>query len=538
MDREGWVGLEVRYKYKISGAVDDNVYTDVFLGEDRQRVELAVTSQQVTWVPQLPDSRNRTADVCDSGTDGDGCAVEGSGYYNPPANVSRDDTFRFQSGSNSTAQGYWTSTTLSTSTISVNHTFGVATTVQNLTPILGLGISSINRSKDHPSYLDSLLRQNKIFGRYVSFYDVSNPGGSRSGEIVIGGVDTEKYLGRLKRLKGAGMVGVVKSPEVMVKTGREEKFGVGGAGGSAFLTIDTSFLWLPQPIIYNIISTFPVATFDLRPAGSSFVVYTVPCDTKLSPSWVIQFTFEGVVINVPFNHLVTPIEVSTNGGSGMGKRCVLAVQPNDGRYALEGYEVSYVLGAPFWRSAYIVLNPQENMTAIAVPNLNSISRSIVPLGGPFGTEIENIEGTSNSPSNPPSPTPNLQQSQRSKNPSTGVIVGASIAGVIALILIYLGFLSFKKRRKKKRRKKKRRERREGCAVMEWDRVELPGGGYGAEEGYLRRDERFEDVKKRRSEEVPLEGRVELDSYNLRDLREGMYELPAPMRNSMHIGVAS
>ncbi|KAF3277009.1 hypothetical protein TWF970_005878 [Orbilia oligospora] len=66
MDGEGWVGLEVRYKYKITGAVDNDVYTDFYFGEDRQRIELAVTFQQVTWVPQLPDSRNRTA-ACDNG---------------------------------------------------------------------------------------------------------------------------------------------------------------------------------------------------------------------------------------------------------------------------------------------------------------------------------------------------------------------------------------------------------------------------------------------------------------------------------------
>ncbi|KAF3316249.1 hypothetical protein TWF173_002573 [Orbilia oligospora] len=425
------------------------------------------------------------------------------------------------------AQGYWTSTTLSTSTTTILHTFGLATTFRNLSPTLGLGISSINGSRNHPSYLDSLLQQSKVFGRYIGFYDISNPDESRSGEIVIGGVDKEKYLGKLKRLKGGGMVGVVRSPEVMVKTGRGEKFGTGGSGGWAFLAVDTSFLWLPQPIIYNIISAFPVATFDLRPGGRSFVVYTVPCDTKFNPSWVIQFTFEGVAIDVPFNNLVTPIEVPASGGSGMGKRCVLAIQPNDGRYALEGYELSYVLGAPFWRSAYVLLNSEENVTAIAISKPNAISRSIVPFGGPFGTDIESVEST------PPSLTSNSHSSQESRGPGTGVIVGASIAGAIILIIASLGVLFFRRKRKKMG------NRREDCAMMEWNRVELPAGEYRAGEDYLKGEERFSDLKKRRSEEVPLEGREELDTYNPRAIREGAYELPAPMHpDDMHIGVAS
>ncbi|KAK6344619.1 hypothetical protein TWF718_006577 [Orbilia javanica] len=318
---EGWVELVVRYKDGVSGGVDNNVYTDVTFGEEKSPIELAVSFQQITWVPQLSGIK-------------------------PPVDIPKDDIFRLEYGLNSTVSGYWTTSTLTASSVSITHTFGIATNSQNLHPTLGLGIFPTNRFSNRPSYLDSLLRQNKIFGKYVSFYDISNHSGF--GRLVVGGIDRGKYLGRLKRLKGGGLVGIVESPGVMVSTGRNESFGVGGL---AFLAVDTSFLWLPQPIVYNIISNFPVATYDLFPSEKqSFLVYTVPCGTRFDPSWRIEFTFEGVVVKVPLNHLVTTTEVAAGGrDESVNKRCVLAIQPNDGRYSLEGYSFSYVLGAPFWR---------------------------------------------------------------------------------------------------------------------------------------------------------------------------------------------
>ncbi|KAK6496989.1 hypothetical protein TWF481_001968 [Arthrobotrys musiformis] len=373
VEKGGWVGLVVGYKYG-GLKVDGGVYTDLLLGEDRQPLKLAVTFQQVTWVPQMPGSKT---EFCgnSSGTDVECEVAEASGYYDPPVNISRDEIFRLESGTDSTALGYWTESTIAPTTSnisSISLNFGVATSWKNLIPSLGLGIYPTNRSPNHPSYLDSLLQQGKIEGQYVSCYDISNPD-RNSGEIILGGVDKGKFTGKLKVLEGGDFPGMVGTPSIMVSTGLNASFGIGEVGKWALLTVDTrytpllqlikslkshrlrgiivngissSFLWLPQPIIYNIISTFPVATYDLRPDGKSFPVYTVPCNMNFNPSWTIQFTFEEkVVINVPFNHLVTPIEVP----GVVGKRCVLAVQPNDGRFGLPGYTFSYILGAPFWR---------------------------------------------------------------------------------------------------------------------------------------------------------------------------------------------
>ncbi|KAK6340031.1 hypothetical protein TWF730_001808 [Orbilia blumenaviensis] len=501
-----WVVLPVRYDYTALRGFDNSLYTDVFVGDDRQPITLAVTLQQVTWVPQLPASRTA---FCGNLTNEDGCAIAAvSGYYRPPTNVSGGDVFRLEGGSNSTASGFWTESTLTAGSTSIPFEFGVATLWQNLVPSLGLGIYPVNRSPTHPSYLDALLRQGKIAGQYVSCYDISNP--DKSGEIVIGGVDTGKYVGNLKVLKGGAYPGMVGSPGVMVATGQNSSFGIGEVGKWALLTPDTRFLWLPQPIVYNIISAFPVTTYNLQP-GNSFPVYTVPCDTKFDPSWAIELTFEGVVINIPFNHLITSIEVTAGGPNR--KRCVLAVQPNDGRYILPGYTFSYILGGPFWRSAYVVLNPRENITAIAAPQANAVSQSIVPLGGEFGTNIQSVEG---SPGSSSSTSTNNSQPQQKKGMSVGVIVGVSIAGAVALLLIALGIFSFYRR-------KRRMRKMEACEPPDWNRVELPWDGQTRTNGL------HEDFEKRRTGGTPLEGRAELPAGG----QQERYELPG----SMHIGVA-
>ncbi|KAK6523015.1 hypothetical protein TWF281_002438 [Arthrobotrys megalospora] len=508
-----WVVLPVKYEYTVLGGLDNNLYTEVFFGDDRHPLKLAVTVQQVTWVPQLPTSRTA---FCNNATNTNSCKIAGvSGYYRPPANVSQDDIFRLQDRSDYTASGYWTEDTLSTGTTSISFQFGVATHWQNLVPSLGLGIYPFNRSPNHPSFLDALLQQGKIAGQYISCYDISNH--ERSGEMVIGGVDRDKYQGKLKILKGGDYPGMVGSPEVMVATGRNASFGIGEVAKWTLLTPDTRFLWLPQPVVYNIISILPVATYDLRP-GDSFPVYTVPCNTKFEPSWVIEFTFEGVKIIIPFSHLITPIEVP-NRPSNVS-RCVLAVQPNDGRYSLPGYTFSYILGAPFWRSAYVVVNSQENITAIAVPKANVVSQSIVELGGLFGTDIEGIEGSSGGPSVSNTPVPNSPLHEKNKN--LGAIIGASIAGAAVFLLVCLGLFIYRR---------KRRSRRQVCSPSDWARMELDGGEISTAEVDWRL---LDGVKRRRSEEVPLERRGELSTG-----REEAHELPGSMRRMYtDIGIAS
>ncbi|KAK5663948.1 hypothetical protein OQA88_160 [Cercophora sp. LCS_1] len=206
---------------------------------------------------------------------------------------------------------------------------------------------------------------------------------ANTGNILFGGIDTEKFEGSLQTLPIQPEQGFF-AEFLITLTGLE----LGGQPLSndlalaVLLDTGSSLTYLPDDmvqLVYNQVN----AQYD----SSNGAAY-VPCSLK-TQNTALRFTFSGAPIEVDMNEMV--LDMYTSSGrrptfSNGQTACLFGIAP-----AGQG---TNVLGDTFLRSAYVVYDLANNEISIAQTNFNSTTSKIVEIGTgansvPSATKVSN-----------------------------------------------------------------------------------------------------------------------------------------------------
>ncbi|KAK6523475.1 hypothetical protein TWF281_001457 [Arthrobotrys megalospora] len=314
--------------------------------------------------------------------------------------------FRYDYGNNE-VEGIWVQDLVTAGDIQAYLQFGAATNWTGFnTPVLGLGLNfpkpypRYEDPKDSTSFLDALATQEKIAGKVRSFYNVFN---TNPGEIVLGGVDRQKFYGELDiydlpaELDFPDGTYLVPFPTVRYSniTNMTEMAPPISAHdllqGEIRLDPFVPHLILPQIIFDKLVEEF--RHFQLKeagsvecssPYGSEYCVPCLPCDILIPAEYILELTFNKTTITLPFNDLIRrpPPQYSIDSPF-----CKVLFS------ATEGPRPSAVsLGAPFFNAAYVIFELDTNRVALAASVRNSTTRDIVEVGRNYSTPLSRITG--------------------------------------------------------------------------------------------------------------------------------------------------
>ncbi|RVD88839.1 uncharacterized protein DFL_003011 [Arthrobotrys flagrans] len=315
------------------------------------------------------------------------------GTNTPLEGVSTKNNFKLSNGDYGmvgSTEGYWVEDTVTAGGEAINFEFGVATS-WNYRPALGLGFKGAWTTQT-PSY------------------------GGRS------------YDGTQVRLAASIMFKTLKL---------QGKYFLVLWIAASFRELDI-YSWVVLPPgssgYGGRINTFPTTRFVNLP---NFVrgLNQKPSYRAISTSHVLEFAFNKATIRVPFNDLIArDIVDQKNPGS-----CHLFLdwfKPGAGSDSRP-----VVLGGPFFKAAYIVINPETNTTAIAGLSRNDTASEIVEIGGRYGASLSTVKGSAIDPS--------VSSSNKLPLP-LGALIGIGVGGVLVLIAaIALGIFLYRRRKARK-----------------------------------------------------------------------------------------
>jgi hypothetical protein len=206
-----------------------------------------------------------------------------------------------------------------------------------------------------------------------------------SGNILFGGVDTDKYHGTLTRIEIYPTSGGLFTSFVVALTSLQAT----SSSGSDTLT-STSF---PIPVVLDSGTTLSYLPTDIAQqvwteAGAIYSatdgIAVIPCSMKTSGGY-FSFGFagpNGPTINVTMDELVLDL---TSGqaptfGSGVYKGETAC------EFGIQNFSSSpYLLGDTFLRSAYVVYDLVNNEIGIAPTDFNATSSNIVAFASSSAT---------------------------------------------------------------------------------------------------------------------------------------------------------
>lgn len=263
--------------------------------------------------------------------------------------------------------------------------FGIGYTSSSTEGVLGIGYTAnevaVGRGglNPYPNLPQKLVNDGVINTNAYSLW--LNDLDSSTGSILFGGVDTDKFSGKLQTLPIIPEDGEY-AEFVIALTG----MGINGKNGSIFhdsnvevlLDSGSSFMYLPDNVVRSLYKTYG-ATYDSS-QGAAFV----SCDLG-KKTGSLDFVFSGVTISVPLNELV--VVTAVNRGQTV---CVLGIGPS-------GNSIS-VLGDTFLRSAYVVYDLANNEISIAPTKYNATTENIQEIqsgsnGVPEATLVPNAVST-------------------------------------------------------------------------------------------------------------------------------------------------
>ncbi|KAI0020144.1 aspartic peptidase domain-containing protein [Xylariomycetidae sp. FL0641] len=225
------------------------------------------------------------------------------------------------------------------------------------------------------------------------------------GNILFGGIDTDKYEGDLTRIK---VYQDSNSKAFTSFTVALTSLIASSSSGSDTLTSDS----FPIPVVLDSGTTFSYVPDDLAEqiwqevgAGYNADVGTalLPCDLENSDGYFsFQFGGEGgPMINVTMDELVMPLTT--------GEPIPFTTGEYKGRdacqFGIQNITNTYLLGDTFLRSAYVVYDLENNEIGIARTDFNATTSNVVAFPSK-GAEI-------------PSSTPAPNQDSISKSGSSG-----------------------------------------------------------------------------------------------------------------------
>ena len=199
---------------------------------------------------------------------------------------------------------------------------------------------------------------------------------SPTGSIIFGGVDTEKFSGKLSTLPVQKEDGVFQ--ELLVRLSSVSYAGKTGAPSDALLDTGSPLTYL-QKNAAQALRVAVKAEYDEK--GDH---HYVSCKLKGSKD-TIKFSFDGTIINAPLGSFVLDPDPdlpfsSPKTGEVLCGWGILTIDAKNGRIS--------ILGTNFLRNAYFVFDLSNNEISIAQASYSSSSKAVeIPQGGITALDI-------------------------------------------------------------------------------------------------------------------------------------------------------
>lgn len=267
--------------------------------------------------------------------------------------------------------------------------FGIGYDSSSPEGILGIGYAinevQVGRSglAPYPNLPQKLVDDGKIGANAYSLW--LNDLDASTGNILFGGVDTDKFHGELQTLPIIPEQGEY-AEFIIALTG----MGQDGKNSTLFsnqnipvlLDSGSSLMYLPDGVVRTLLQKYKGFNARYEPSQQAIAVDCSLANEQGS----LDFVFSGVHISVPLDELVI-----VAGYSRGQPYCLFGIAPA-GRSSVS------VLGDTFLRSAYVVYDLDNNEISLAQTNFNSTSENIQEIqkgsnGVPNATGVPNAVST-------------------------------------------------------------------------------------------------------------------------------------------------
>ncbi|KAK6532737.1 hypothetical protein TWF281_006913 [Arthrobotrys megalospora] len=316
--------------------------------------------------------------------------------------------------------------------------FGSVTTNAS-TGILGLGSGasiSVNRVDVETGLLKKLVSQQVINDEVYSIRWDPDISSQSNGSLLLGGIDTNAYRGRLIPVP-LTRIGTVYTGDLSGITFSSQSNivlnTVDGFLSPVVFDSTSPNIKLPEQIFNRIIGAFDAEQ-------NEYDQWVVPC--ILPPSTLLSFSFnknQNLNIGIPFTQLISPDRNSST-------RCTIDIQPspNNNTY----------LGTVFNHNAYTVFDLIRRQLFIAPSSQKNTTEAppiiVEVLKTPTGIDsspVPDLEG--GSPAPPPTLDTNPQNTPvfQSKALPTEAIIGIIIATVGVTVIAALILLLYRKKKR-------------------------------------------------------------------------------------------
>lgn len=278
------------------------------------------------------------------------------------------------------ASGDYVSDTFNMGGVSVKRLqFGVGYASNSSEGVMGIGYPSlevavqVQGDQPYPNIPQAMANQGLIQSpAYSLWLDDLN---AATGEILFGGVDTNKYHGSLATLPIVKEQGVYVEM-IVAMTG----ITISANGANTTMTSNTYPVLLDSGSTLTYLPT-SVAAKIYSALGVEFSQqYSAPfCQCSLAnTSSTIDFIFGGKVISVPMSEMVLSGDgTAVQSSTGQTLDCIFGIFALSGS---GGSGTAYVLGDTFIRSAYVVYDLANNEISLAGTNFEATSSNIMEIG--------------------------------------------------------------------------------------------------------------------------------------------------------------
>jgi hypothetical protein len=355
-------------------------YINVTLGTPAQSIQVHLdTGSADLWV-NVP-----TSSIC-----GQGQCV--GGEYNPSDSsthevVSTNFDISYVDGNG--ASGDYNTDTLGISGLTLDtFQFGTGEDSTLAQGVLGIGYTlnevQVNRfgQNSYPNLPVALKNANHIAATAYSIW--LNDLQASTGEILFGGVDSDKYTGDLLTMPILQVNGLYQTIAVALTGISINGTSTGSSDLPLGVLLDTgsTLSYLPNDMLTPILNDVNAVWSDQF--GAAFAACSL-ANTDRS----LSFNFSGAVINVPYNELLLPVTTQPGTGPRLQngeEACYFGISESNSSVA--------ILGDTFLRSAYVVYDLENNAVSMANTAFNATSSNIREIssgssGVPGATAIAN-----------------------------------------------------------------------------------------------------------------------------------------------------
>ncbi|KAM0323263.1 hypothetical protein ACHAQA_008854 [Verticillium albo-atrum] len=209
-------------------------------------------------------------------------------------------------------------------------------------------------STPYPNFPAALVRDGLIQSQAYSLWLHSAV--SDEGNILFGGIDTERFEGTLKTIPVLPTEGIYSEFQIALDSVTSDGSILGQDGELvALLDSGTTYTYLPDDMVDELYEIYSV-TYDKNTSNAY-----VECSLQSQDSPVV-FSFSGANITLSMAELVLDAQTYAEGGSMTGQQgiCVFGILPESSMSL-----TSPILGSTFLRSAYVVYDLENNQISLA-----------------------------------------------------------------------------------------------------------------------------------------------------------------------------